>query len=87
MPLNSENKEKIELYLSMGATRWEACRPIAIEAMRRAMLPTINQMRYGLFLLLSFNIFAYTPLMNVDKKMMHCFGPLLTQCQQFFPIN
>ncbi|KAF8940478.1 hypothetical protein BGZ47_007728 [Haplosporangium gracile] len=40
----SENKEKIELYLSMGATRWEACRPIAIEAMRRAMLPTINQM-------------------------------------------
>ncbi|KAI1315013.1 hypothetical protein EDD11_001398 [Mortierella claussenii] len=40
----SENKEKIELYLSMGATRWEACRPVAIEAMRRAMLPTINQM-------------------------------------------
>ncbi|KAF9130623.1 hypothetical protein BGW39_002853 [Mortierella sp. 14UC] len=40
----SENKERIELYLSMGATRWEACRPIAIEAMRRAMLPTINQM-------------------------------------------
>ncbi|KAF9928186.1 hypothetical protein FBU30_002582 [Linnemannia zychae] len=28
----------------MGATRWEACRPVAIEAMRRAMLPTINQM-------------------------------------------
>ncbi|KAG0362491.1 hypothetical protein BGZ54_008615 [Gamsiella multidivaricata] len=40
----SENKEKIELYLSMGASRWEACRPIAVEAMRRAMLPTINQM-------------------------------------------
>ncbi|GJJ72904.1 putative ABC transport system permease protein [Entomortierella parvispora] len=40
----SENKEKIELYLSMGATRWEACRPIAVEAMRRAMMPTINQM-------------------------------------------
>ncbi|KAF9113663.1 hypothetical protein BGX27_001080 [Mortierella sp. AM989] len=40
----SDNKEKIELYLSMGATRWEACRPIAVEAMRRAMTPTINQM-------------------------------------------
>ncbi|KAF9560528.1 hypothetical protein EC968_006131 [Mortierella alpina] len=40
----SENKEKIELYLSMGASRWEACRPIAVEAMRRAMMPTINQM-------------------------------------------
>ncbi|KAF9205649.1 hypothetical protein BGZ49_003744 [Haplosporangium sp. Z 27] len=40
----SENKEKIELYLSMGATRWEACRPVAVEAMRRAMMPTINQM-------------------------------------------
>ncbi|KAF9897742.1 hypothetical protein BX616_005062 [Lobosporangium transversale] len=40
----SENKEKIELYLSLGASRWEACRPVAIEAMRRAMLPTINQM-------------------------------------------
>ncbi|KAF9995898.1 hypothetical protein BGZ79_010377 [Entomortierella chlamydospora] len=40
----SDNKEKIELYLSMGATRWEACRPVAVEAMRRAMMPTINQM-------------------------------------------
>ncbi|KAG0203852.1 hypothetical protein BGX28_004022 [Mortierella sp. GBA30] len=40
----SENKEKIELYLSMGASRWEACRPVAVEAMRRAMMPTINQM-------------------------------------------
>jgi len=40
----SEHKEKIELYLSMGATRWEACRPVAVEAMRRAMMPTINQM-------------------------------------------
>jgi ABC-type iron transport system FetAB permease component len=61
MPANSENKEKIELYLSMGATRWEACRPIAIEAMRRAMLPTINQMRYGFFYLFSFDNCAYTP--------------------------
>ncbi|KAF9578681.1 hypothetical protein BGW38_005408 [Lunasporangiospora selenospora] len=40
----TENKEKIELYLSMGATRWEACRPVAIEAMRTALMPTINQM-------------------------------------------
>ncbi|KAG0352675.1 hypothetical protein BG005_007913 [Podila minutissima] len=40
----SENKEKIELYLSLGATRWEACRPVAVEAMRTAMMPTINQM-------------------------------------------
>ncbi|KFH64516.1 hypothetical protein MVEG_09249 [Podila verticillata NRRL 6337] len=40
----SENKEKIELYLSMGATRWEACRPVAVEALRTAMMPTINQM-------------------------------------------
>ncbi|KAK3815148.1 MAG: hypothetical protein J3Q66DRAFT_402107 [Benniella sp.] len=40
----TENRERVELYLSMGATRWEACRPIAVEAMRRAMLPTINQM-------------------------------------------
>lgn len=39
----SEHKERIELYLSMGATRWEACRPIAVEAMRRALMPTINQ--------------------------------------------
>ncbi|KAF9192406.1 hypothetical protein BGZ50_008537 [Haplosporangium sp. Z 11] len=40
----SENKEKIELYLSMGAGRWEACRPVAVDAMRRAMMPTVNQM-------------------------------------------
>ncbi|KAF9973049.1 hypothetical protein BGZ73_003738 [Actinomortierella ambigua] len=28
----------------MGATRWEAFQPIAREALRKAMLPTINQM-------------------------------------------
>ncbi|KAF9165935.1 hypothetical protein DFQ26_009069 [Actinomortierella ambigua] len=40
----SDNKEKIEQYLAMGATRWEAFQPIAREALRKAMLPTINQM-------------------------------------------
>ncbi|CAG8592724.1 142_t:CDS:10 [Paraglomus occultum] len=40
----SEQREKIETYLSFGATRWEATRPIATEAVRLAMLPTINMM-------------------------------------------
>ncbi|CAG8466932.1 14877_t:CDS:2 [Funneliformis mosseae] len=41
----SEQKEKLELYLSFGASRWEAGRPVAVEAIRLAMLPTINSMR------------------------------------------
>ncbi|RUP39815.1 hypothetical protein BC936DRAFT_138333, partial [Jimgerdemannia flammicorona] len=40
----SDNKDKVEMSLSYGATRWEAGRPIMIEAIRLAMLPTINQM-------------------------------------------
>ncbi|RKP37137.1 hypothetical protein BJ085DRAFT_42956 [Dimargaris cristalligena] len=40
----TENKERIESYLSMGASRWEAVRPVAIEAIRNAMLPTLNNM-------------------------------------------
>jgi uncharacterized protein (TIGR00245 family) len=40
----SEQKERIEMYLSFGASRWEAGRPVAIEAIRLAMLPTINSM-------------------------------------------
>ncbi|KAG2218764.1 hypothetical protein INT45_012984 [Circinella minor] len=37
-------KEHIETYLAFGASRWEAGQSIAIEAVRLAMLPTINQM-------------------------------------------
>ncbi|CAI2193313.1 14789_t:CDS:10 [Funneliformis geosporum] len=40
----SEQKEKLEMYLSFGASRWEAGRPVAVEAIRLAMLPTINSM-------------------------------------------
>ncbi|KAI7862673.1 hypothetical protein BDF14DRAFT_1853026 [Spinellus fusiger] len=38
------NKEQVETYLSYGASRWEAGRFIAVEAVRLAMLPTLNQM-------------------------------------------
>ncbi|KAI8890420.1 hypothetical protein K501DRAFT_236681 [Backusella circina FSU 941] len=40
----SSRKEQIETYLAFGASRWEAGQAIAIEAVRLAMLPTINQM-------------------------------------------
>lgn len=40
----SDNRDKIETYLAFGATRFEACRPIAVEALKLALLPTINQM-------------------------------------------
>ncbi|EIE82040.1 hypothetical protein RO3G_06745 [Rhizopus delemar RA 99-880] len=40
----SHQKEQIETYLAFGASRWEAGRSIAIEAVRLSMLPTINQM-------------------------------------------
>jgi ABC-type iron transport system FetAB permease component len=38
------NKGQIELRLSFGATWWEAARPMAVEALRLAMLPTLNAM-------------------------------------------
>jgi hypothetical protein len=41
---SSDSRDKIETYLSFGATRFEACRPIAVEALKLALLPTINQM-------------------------------------------
>ncbi|KAJ7592680.1 UPF0014 family [Mycena floridula] len=38
------NKDKVEMYLAFGASRMEACKPIAIEGLRLALTPTINQM-------------------------------------------
>ncbi|KAG2227165.1 hypothetical protein INT45_003895 [Circinella minor] len=40
----TENQGRIETYLAYGATRFEASRSVAIEAVRLAMLPTINRM-------------------------------------------
>ncbi|KAI9473823.1 MAG: UPF0014 family, partial [Benjaminiella poitrasii] len=39
-----QQSDQIETYLSFGASRWEAGRTVAIEAIRLAMLPSINQM-------------------------------------------
>ncbi|CAE6337228.1 unnamed protein product [Rhizoctonia solani] len=41
-----ENRDKVETYLAFGASRYEACKPIATSALRLALTPTINQMRY-----------------------------------------
>ncbi|WWC67551.1 uncharacterized protein I206_101460 [Kwoniella pini CBS 10737] len=40
----SENKDKIETYLAFGASRFEACKPVGKEALKLALLPTVNQM-------------------------------------------
>jgi ABC-type iron transport system FetAB permease component len=40
-----ENRDKVEIYLAFGATRIEACRPIAIQALKLALTPPINSMR------------------------------------------
>ena len=42
---HSENRDKVEMYLAFGASRFEACKPIAKEALRFALTPNINQMR------------------------------------------
>lgn len=42
----AENKDKVETYLAMGASRWEACKPVGVEALKLALLPTVNQMRW-----------------------------------------
>ncbi|KDQ52681.1 hypothetical protein JAAARDRAFT_162520 [Jaapia argillacea MUCL 33604] len=39
-----ENRDKVEMYLAFGASRFEACKPIATQALRLALTPTINQM-------------------------------------------
>ncbi|EKM48273.1 uncharacterized protein PHACADRAFT_214873 [Phanerochaete carnosa HHB-10118-sp] len=39
-----ENKDKIETYLAFGASRFEACKPIATDALRLALTPNVNQM-------------------------------------------
>ena len=39
-----ENRDKLETYLAHGASRVEACLPLAREALMIALLPTINQM-------------------------------------------
>ncbi|KAF8554434.1 hypothetical protein OG21DRAFT_1060377 [Imleria badia] len=39
-----DNQDKVETYLAFGASRFEACLPIAREALRLALTPTINQM-------------------------------------------
>jgi len=39
-----ENRDKVEIYLAFGATRVEACRPVAIQALILALTPTINNM-------------------------------------------
>ncbi|OCF42086.1 hypothetical protein I317_04057 [Kwoniella heveanensis CBS 569] len=40
----SENKDKIETYLAFGASRFEACKPVGVEALKLSLLPTVNQM-------------------------------------------
>ncbi|KAF8498559.1 UPF0014-domain-containing protein [Russula emetica] len=39
-----ENHDKTETLLAFGASRFEACRPLAIESLRLALMPTINRM-------------------------------------------
>ena len=40
-----ENKDKVEIFLAFGATRLEACRPTAMQALKLALMPTINNMK------------------------------------------
>jgi len=39
-----ENRDKVEMQLAFGASRYEAAKPLATEALKLALLPTINQM-------------------------------------------
>ncbi|KAJ2457571.1 hypothetical protein GGF42_002602 [Coemansia sp. RSA 2424] len=38
------NRDRVEAMLAFGASRWEATKPIVIEALRSALLPTITNM-------------------------------------------
>lgn len=39
-----EGRERVEAMLALGATRWEATRPVARDAIRTGMVPIINAM-------------------------------------------
>jgi ABC-type iron transport system FetAB permease component len=40
-----DNRDIVETYLAFGASRFEACRPMAIQALKLALTPPINSMR------------------------------------------
>jgi ABC-type iron transport system FetAB permease component len=40
-----KGKEEIEYYLACGGTRWEATRQVVKDAIKNALLPTLNSMR------------------------------------------
>lgn len=40
-----ENRDKVETYLAFGASRMEASKPIAQQALYTALTPVVNQMR------------------------------------------
>ena len=44
LTLLDEGRDLVEARLSMGATWWEAARPVASEAIRTGMIPIINSM-------------------------------------------
>jgi putative ABC transport system permease protein len=39
-----EGRSRVELLLAFGATRWEAARPVVVEALRTGMIPILNSM-------------------------------------------
>lgn len=39
-----EGRDEVELMLAWGASRWEAARPVAAEALRTGMIPILNSM-------------------------------------------
>ena len=41
-----DNRDKIETYLALGASRFEACKPVAKGALKVSLLPIVNQLRY-----------------------------------------
>lgn len=40
-----DNGDRIETYLALGASRFEACKPVAIGALKVSLLPIVNQLR------------------------------------------
>ena len=44
LELLDERSDRVEVLLSLGATRWEAARPAAAEALRAALIPILNSM-------------------------------------------
>lgn len=67
------------MYLAFGATRMEACKPMATDALRLALAPIVNRMR-------SVPFTNHFPISHLSLLTSHPYFPLLNPLSHFTPL-